>query len=55
MLIREITNKPFNAQQARINGLKLQKDNATKALKKERNRQRIAKAQQTIASVKSSS
>ena len=51
MLIREITNQPINAQQARIKSLKLQKDNATKALKNERNKQKIAKARETIASV----
>ncbi len=56
MLIKEIaTIKPLAPQQARINSLKLQKDNVSKQLKAERDRQKIAKAQQTIASVKSSS
>ncbi|OZA11272.1 MAG: hypothetical protein B7Y05_15170 [Polynucleobacter sp. 24-46-87] len=55
MLIKEIaTIKPLTPQQARINSLKLQKDNVSKQLKAERDRQKIAKAQQTIASVKSS-
>ena len=55
MLIKEIaTIKPLSPQQARINSLKLQKDNVSKQLKAERDRQKITKAQQTIASVKSS-
>ena len=55
MLIKEIaTIKPLTPQQARIKSLKLQKDNVSKQLKAERDRQKIAKAQQTIASVKSS-
>lgn len=55
MLIKEIaTVKPLTPQQARIKSLKLQKDNMSKQLKAERDRQKIAKAQQTIASVKSS-
>jgi hypothetical protein len=56
MNIFEITaNRPLTTQQARINALKLQKDNVTKQLKAERDRQRIAKAQQTIQSVKTNS
>ena len=55
MLIKEIASrKPLTPQQARIKSLKLQKDNVSKQLKAERDRQKIAKAQQTIASVKSS-
>ena len=55
MLIKEIaTIKPLTPQQARIKSLKLQKDNVSKQLKAERDRQKIAKAQQTIASFKSS-
>jgi hypothetical protein len=55
MMIKEIaTIKPLTPQQARIKSLKLQKDNVSKQLKAERDRQKIAKAQQTIASVKSS-
>lgn len=55
MLIKEIASiKPLTPQQTRINSLKLQKDNVSKQLKAERDRQKIAKAQQTIASVKSS-
>ena len=56
MLIKEVANikpqKPLTPQQARINSLKLQKDNVSKQLEAERDRQKIAKAQQTIASVK---
>jgi hypothetical protein len=44
--------KPKTPQQQRIASLQLQKDNATKALKAERDRQKIAKAQQTIAKVR---
>ena len=43
--------KPLTAQQQRIKLLKQQKDNISKALKAERDRQKIAKAQQTIANV----
>ena len=46
------TVKPVTPQQARIDALKRQKDTSTKALQAERDRQKIAKAQQTIASVK---
>jgi hypothetical protein len=53
MKIKEIaTVKPLSPQQQRIKSLQLQKDNVTKTLKTERDRQKIAKAQQTIASVK---
>lgn len=38
-------------QQQRIKSLQTQKDNVTKQLKAERNRQKIQKAQQTIQSV----
>jgi hypothetical protein len=56
MNIFEITaNRPLTTQQVRINALKLQKDNVTKQLKAERDRQKIAKAQQTIQSVKTNS
>jgi hypothetical protein len=41
--------KPLTPQQSRINSLKKQKDNATKALKVEKNRQKITKAQQQIS------
>ena len=52
MMIKEIaTIKPLTPQQARIKSLKLQKDNASKQLKAERDRQKITKAQQTIATV----
>jgi hypothetical protein len=52
MVIKEITSiKPLTPQQQRIKSLQQQKDNASKALKAERDRQKIAKARQTIASV----
>lgn len=44
--------KPLTPQQSRINGLKRQKENVSKQLKSERDRQKIAKAQQTIANIK---
>jgi len=54
MLIREITaNKPPTPEQARIKALQNQKDNANKALKTERGRQKIAKAQQQLAKTQS--
>jgi hypothetical protein len=52
MQILEITtNKPLTPQQARIKSLQAQKDNVSKQLKTERDRQKIAKAQQTIRNV----
>lgn len=52
MRIKEIaTIKPLTPQQARINNLKQAKDNAGRALKAERDRQKIAKAQHQIQSV----
>jgi hypothetical protein len=53
MVIAEVI-KPLTPQQARINSLKLAKDNANKALKAERARQKIKKAQQTISSANKS-
>ncbi len=51
MLIKEIaTIKPLTPEKARINSLKTQKDNASKALKAERDRQKIAKAQKNLNS-----
>ena len=44
--------KPLTPEQQRVKSLQTQKDNVTKALKAERDRQKIAKAQQTIATVK---
>lgn len=58
MLIKEVASnviKPKTPQQQRIDSLKLQKDNVSKQLKAERNRQKIAKAQQTIQTVKTGS
>lgn len=53
MLVKEVTTiKPPTPQQQRIKSLQLQKDNASKALKAERDRQKIAKAQQTINKVR---
>ena len=43
--------KPLTPQQQRIKALQTQKDNVSKQLKAERNRQKIQKAQQTIQSV----
>lgn len=43
--------KPLTPQQARIKSLQTQKDNVSKQLKAERDRQKIQKAQQTIQSV----
>jgi hypothetical protein len=40
--------KPLTPQQARIDGLKKQKDNVTQQLKAERDRQKLVKAQQQI-------
>jgi hypothetical protein len=55
MLIKEIaTIKPLTPEQARIKALQTQKDNANKALKSERDRQKIIKAQQQLAKVQSS-
>ncbi len=53
MVIREVI-KPQTPQQSRINALKLAKDNANKALKAERVRQKIDRAQKTIRSVRAS-
>ena len=51
MKIKEVTAKPLTPEQARIKALQTQKDNASKQLKAERDRQKIQKAQQTIQSV----
>jgi len=55
MLVKEIATiapkKPLTPAQSRINSLKLQKDNVSKQLKAERDRQKIAKAQQQIRAV----
>lgn len=53
MKIKEIASvKPPTPQQQRIKSLQQQKDNANKALKAERDRQKIAKAQQKIKDVR---
>jgi len=50
MLIKEIASiKPLTPQQARVNALKLQKDNVTNQLKAERQRQKVAKAQKQLS------
>ena len=58
MLIKEVVTikpqKPLTPQQARINSLKLQKDNVAKQIKSERDRQKIAKAQQQLTKALSS-
>ena len=52
MFITEITGvKPLTPQQSRIASLKTQKDNISKQLKTERDRQKITKAQQQLAKV----
>lgn len=45
---QSVTATPQTPQQARIKSLQLQKDNVSKQLKAERDRQKIAKAQQAI-------
>lgn len=45
--------KPLTPQQSRLDSLKRQKELATNNLKAERDRQKVAKAQQQILSVKS--
>ena len=58
MLIKEVETikpiKPLTPQQARIKSLQAQKDVASKALKAERDRQKIDKARSTMASVSKS-
>ena len=50
MKTNEITSpKPLTPQQSRIAALKTQKDNISKQLKTERDRQKISKAQQQLA------
>ncbi len=44
---------PLTPQQQRIKSLQTQKDNVSKQLKAERNRQKIQKAQQTIQTINS--
>jgi len=58
MLIKEVEQritsiKPLTPQQARIKSLQTQKDNASKALKVERDRQKVAKAQQILQTANS--
>lgn len=52
MLINEVETikpiKPLTPQQQRIKSLKTQKDNLSKQIKAERDKQRIAKAQQSM-------
>jgi hypothetical protein len=58
VLIKEVTTKaikPKTPQQQRIDSLKLQKDNVSKQLKTERDREKVAKAQQTIQSINATS
>ena len=53
MRLKEFTQqiKPPTPEQARLKNLKQQKDNASKALKVERNKQKIAKAQQSLRQI----
>lgn len=54
MLIKEIaTIKPLTPEKARIKALQTQKDNVSKQLKAERDRQKMAKARKTINSINS--
>jgi hypothetical protein len=46
--IAPAVKKPLTPQQARLNALKMQKDNVSKALDSERKRQKVAKAQQNL-------
>jgi hypothetical protein len=46
--IAPAVKKPLTPQQARLNTLKTQKDNVSKALDNERKRQKVAKAQQNL-------
>ena len=52
MRIKEIEQRiktsPLTPQQARLDALKTQKDNVSKALDTERKRQKVAKAQQGL-------
>jgi hypothetical protein len=52
MRIKEIASitpiKPLTPSQAKINSLKLQKDNIAKQLKAERDRQKVSKAQKQL-------
>jgi len=47
------TKRPLTPQQQRIKSLQTQKDNVSKQLKAERDRQKIAKARQKIAKANS--
>ena len=52
MKMSEIQNTPKTPEQQRISALKRSKDLATKALETERQRQKIAKAQTQLNSLK---
>jgi hypothetical protein len=52
MKICEIQQTPASPEQQRIAALKRTKDQATKALDSERNRQQIAKAQSKLSQLK---
>lgn len=55
MLIKEVaTIKPLTPQQQRIKSLQAQKDRLGKQIKTERERQKIAKAQQQLSKAQSS-
>jgi hypothetical protein len=55
MRIKEIEQRiktsPPTPQEARLDALKMQKDNVSKALNAERKRQKVAKAQQGLAKI----
>jgi hypothetical protein len=56
MKLKEIQpTKPLTPQQGRLNALKTQKDNVSRALDAERKRQKVAKAQQSLTKAFSTS
>lgn len=52
MKVTEVTSKPPTPEQQRINSLKTAKDRAADALTAERQRQKLTRAQKTVAAVR---
>jgi hypothetical protein len=52
MKVTEVTHKPPTPEQQRIKSLKTAKDRAADALTAERQRQKLARAQQAVAAVR---
>jgi hypothetical protein len=52
MKVTEVTSKPPAPEQQRINSLKTAKDRAADALTAERQRQKLTRAQKTVAAVR---